>query len=126
MQYQRSLRAREQAQAATDDPCPMLYEGEEDHLQDLRALLTPRSTTRTVSADTEPPLAGTSGAWDKADAFATGAAAAAAAAPPQPCSYLDQGLRFSGNQRLTQIGVRRREEDWRVDVRIQVSRGCVL
>jgi len=33
---------------------------------------------------------------------------------------------MKGTQRLTQLGARRRDEDWRVDVRLQASPWAVL
>eukprot|EP00879_Flechtneria_rotunda_P014555 GHRR01015210.1.p1 GENE.GHRR01015210.1~~GHRR01015210.1.p1 ORF type:complete len:507 (+),score=214.38 GHRR01015210.1:231-1751(+) len=48
--------------------------------------------------------------------------------PPASCSYLRPGMVFEGHQRLVQLGVRRREEQWRVNVTVQdvdLSRGYV-
>lgn len=40
---------------------------------------------------------------------------------PAPCSLLQRGVVFSGCQTLTQLGMRRRDEQWRVTVTLQVS-----
>eukprot|EP00877_Chromochloris_zofingiensis_P013976 jgi/Chrzof1/8832/Cz03g25340.t1 len=109
--YQRSIRAREQAQPhrpETDDPCEPQYSEDEE--------LGGESPELESDYDT-PSTSGVPSALTPLQFL-----------PPHPCSFLQPGLSLVGRQKLLQMGLRRREEDWQVHVRLQgveLARGYV-